>query len=122
MATWPTTLPAQVKTGYSLKPVDQTIRTEMEVGPRKTRRVSTARNDSITLSWFMSDAQFLAFRAWFDDGETGIAGGAGWFTGLPLDVGSGIQTTLECRFTGIYEAALVPGAQAWKVSGNIEVR
>lgn len=122
MATWPTTLPNPTESGYSLRPESQTIRTDMEVGPARMRRITSARNDSIALSWFMSNSQFTTFRAWFENGTTGLAGGVGWFTGMPLKAGDGIQTTLECRFTGPYEATTVPGGMAWTVSATVEVR
>jgi hypothetical protein len=122
MATWPTTLPAPKKEGYSLRPFDQTLRTDMEVGPARVRRTTTVRNDTITLSWVMTDAQFLAFRSWFENGSTGLAGGVEWFTGLELATGSGIQTSLECRFVGTYEATLMQSVMRWSVTGSVEVR
>jgi hypothetical protein len=76
----------------------------------------------VTLTWFMTDAQFLIFRTWFEDSAAGLAGGVAWFTGMPLAVGSGVQTSLECRFNGPYEASWVPGATSWTVSATIEVR
>lgn len=123
MATWPNTLPNPSQDGYTLKPETQTIRTDMEVGPARVRRITTVRNDTVNLSWFMTNAQFDTFRTWFEDSATGLSGGVGWFTGMPLKVGGGIQTTLECRFNGgTYEASIVPGDMAWTVSGMLEVR
>jgi len=122
MATWPATLPAPLQSGYALKPVDQLVRTDMEGGSARVRRVTTVRNDTVSLGWKLTDAQLLIFRNWFDDAVTGIDGGANWFTGLSLAVGNGIQTTLECRFVGPFDAAMMDGSIRWQVTAKVEVR
>ena len=81
---WPDTLPAAIEAGYGLRPVDQSIRTEMEVGQRRLRRITTARRDRVQLAWRMTDTEFEAFRAWHGDEVRSLAGAsdslAGWST------------------------------------------
>lgn len=79
---WPDTLPGIIKTGFSLRPLEQSLRTDMEAGARRLRRISASRGDSLRLSWKMTDAQMAAFRAWHGDEAWSLAGAsddvAGW--------------------------------------------
>jgi hypothetical protein len=120
MSTWPTSLPIPLASGYQINPGDQTLRTEMEVGTPRVRRRTTARNDRVAVSWLLTEAQFDAFRDWFDDATTGIAGGSAWFT-VALAVGTGTrQASVEARFAGPFTAAV--DAQYWRVTATLEVR
>lgn len=120
MATWPTTLPAPCSDSYQLSPVDPTIRTDMEAGTSRARRRTTARNDKVSVSWDMSDAQLAIFRTWFEDASTGAAGGANWFT-VSLPIGTTGLVPVDARFSRVYTAAYV-GYMYWKVSAELELR
>lgn len=120
MASWPTTLPSPQLSGYSLTPLDKTVRTNMEVGAARARQRTFTRNDNLGVSWQMTDAQYTAFRAWFDDGTTGIAGGSAWFT-VTLAIGTTGMQSVTARFIGAVSA--VPfGYLSWTLSGKLEVR
>lgn len=119
MATWPTTLPAPQLSGYQVAPVDPSIRTDMEFGAPRVRRRTLARNDRVQVSWTMTDAQFAAFRTWFDD-DAEAAGGSAWFY-ITLAVGQTGTDSVEARFTGPYQASLLGGLN-WSVSATLEVR
>jgi hypothetical protein len=119
MASWPTTLP-NPQASYSLSPVDQTIATDMDSGAARVRRRTTARNDHVDVLWQFSDAQYVIFRAWFNDSTTGISGGASWFT-MSLPVGDGGMTTVTARFSGPHKANYI-SVQHWSVSGKLELR
>jgi hypothetical protein len=69
----------------------------------------------------MDDAQMTIFRAWYDDGIDGIAGGTRWFNGLNLAIGSGL-TQPDCRFVGPFQATLLAGNLLWSVTAKLEVR
>ena len=118
MATWPSTLPAPSINGYGVDPIDQTVRTNMEVGSRARRR-SFAKFDIVPIQWDMSDAQMAIFRAWFDD-PAEADGGAGWFFASFL-LGNGGFETVEAKFSGPYKAVYVPHMH-WAVTGQLEVR
>ena len=119
MATWPSTLPNPTW-DYALNPVDQTVSTEMEVGASRTRRRTSARNDKADVNWQMSDAQYVIFRAWFDNNSTGAAGGAGWFT-VNLPIGSGGLTSTTAKFDGPFKV-MYRNTNGWTVSAKLEIR
>lgn len=120
MASWPTTLPNPQVSGYTLKPVDQTVRTDMEGGASRARRRTKARNDKVSASWSMTDAQLAIFRAWFDDDTAGAAGGAAWFT-CSLPVGATGLSSVTAKFIGSYTVPLQDGWR-WVVTGELEIR
>lgn len=74
MRTWPDLLDPPVSDGYKVTPVDQAIRTDMEVGTSRQRRITKARRDNISASIRMNDAQFEAFRVWYGDEYWSAAG------------------------------------------------
>lgn len=82
MRRWPDTLPTPSEPGFSLAPVTQVIRTDMEVGAARLRRITFARNDTASMAWVFTDAEMAAFRAWFEDAAWSLAGDsdslAGW--------------------------------------------
>lgn len=116
MATWP--LPSVRPTGaISFAPVDQTVRTEMEVGTARVRRRTKSRNDILTTTWLMTDSQVTTFRTWFD---VDINGGALWFT-ISLPIGSTVAKSVSARFKGTYTFDHVGGTY-WKINGTLEIR
>jgi hypothetical protein len=117
MAAWPSTLPAPSGPGYSIKPISQTTKTDMEAGSSRTRRRFSARNDKVNLSWEMTDEQLAIFRTWFD-GEAG--GGAAWFT-TSLLLGKGGFTTEEAKFVGSYTTSYT-GYMSHTVTAELEIR
>lgn len=119
MPTWPATLPAPQVAGYALNPVDMTARTEMEAGPARVRRRSSARVDMVPVRWSMTDAQMEIFRAWFDS-PTEADGGAAWFS-VSLLMGNGGFQTVTARFSGIWQAPYIPHMR-WEVQATLEVR
>lgn len=120
MAIWPTTLPRPSASGYAVKPIDQSIRTDMEVGAARSRRRTTARNDKVSASWTMTDAQLAIFRTWFDDAAAGAAGGSAWFT-VSLPIGTTGLVSVTARFTRAPEIAHIAGLN-WSVTAELEVR
>lgn len=116
----PATLPRPTYSGYQVAPVDQTVRTDLEVGTARQRRRTTARNDHVTVVWMLTEAQMADFRSWFD-GAAEANGGAAWFTGLELALGNGGIAPVAARFTGPFTANLSPG-QIWDVQATLEVR
>ena len=120
MATFPSTLPQPLASGYSIKPESQMVETDMEIGTPRARRISTATHDKITLSWVFDDAQMAAFRTWFES-ASGAAGGASWFTIL-LPRGTGGLVSCDARFVGGQYQPTSLGALRWQVSAELRVR
>jgi hypothetical protein len=69
-------------TSFNLQPVDPSLRTDMDVGAQRVRRITQARNDLADVTWIMTDSQFRAFRGFWDDEAWSLAGDsdslAGW--------------------------------------------
>lgn len=116
MATWPTTLPLPQVSGYSVKPVQAFLRTNMDKGAARQRKRFSAVPVIVSVSFMLTQTQFETFEAWW---HFNIADGAGWFN-TSLANGKGI-TTCEARFTGAYEAPTAGGLN-WLISGTLEVR
>lgn len=114
--TWPSQLPVPVVDGYTLAPQDATVRTEMEVGPARQRRRSTAMPTQVTMKCIMTRTQFQIFEAWF---KYKALDGAAWFV-MPVANGSGVTDT-DARFTAPYQAAALPGL-TFEVSATVECR
>lgn len=119
MATWPSTLPAPLLSGYGLDPADQSIRTDMESGAARARRRSYARADMVAAAWSFTDAEMYAFRQWFED-DAEAAGGSAWFT-ISLRIGDSGATTEECRFVGPWRSVML-ARDRWQVTARLEVR
>lgn len=119
MATFPTSLPTPLATGYGITPQPQTIRTEMETGSPRVRRRSAVRIDHIDVGWVFTDAQMDIFRTWFDS-PTDCAGGASWFT-ITIKSGDGSTVSADARFMQDWKSQLA-GRAMWNVTAQLEVR
>jgi hypothetical protein len=71
---WPDVLPAASAGGYELSPADQAIRTDMEVGASRIRRITQARRDNVALPYRMTDTEYATFRAWYGDEAWNLVG------------------------------------------------
>jgi len=123
MRAWPDTLPGPAKVGYRLSPAEQSLRTDMEVGAKRVRRLSSARRDSVQVTWRMPDVQFAAFRVWHGDELWSLAGDsdslADWtFGGATLAAnalvgpdGALADRIVETLATGVHQVVL-PGIAA----------
>jgi hypothetical protein len=81
MRRWPDTLPPAGTEAYRLTPVDQALRTTMETGAQRARRISRARLDRVATAWRFTDAQMAVFRAWHEDAPWSLAGASDDLTG-----------------------------------------
>lgn len=71
---WPATLPQSPSVdGYQEQFVDTTIHSQMDVGPPKIRRRTTAGVKKFSLTFDMTGAQVIILEEWFLDE---LAGGA----------------------------------------------
>lgn len=109
---FPTTLPNPVTDGYTEEPETQIMRTEMERGAIRTRRISRSIVDMKTVSWKFTDAQYTAFRTWFFDTAKG---GVEW---INLRLNS--DSLVTARFASNWKASILPGRN-WIVSATLEV-
>jgi hypothetical protein len=115
---WPDTLPYASVPGYDLSPQDQAIRTAMEVGQRRVRRITFADLDNVGFEWRMTDPQFRAFRDWHRDRPVSLAGDsdslAAWtFNNMTRLAGAAVSPDaitvdrlMETAATGAHRASL----------------
>ena len=112
-ALWPSDLPSMPRAaGFGYTEGDNTIRSEMDVGPAKVRRRSTLRIDRYSVSLSLDDDQRVSlyqFRsAILEDGSLSFT----WthpITGMPC----------ECRFVGPIAWARESGE--WVAAFEVEV-
>lgn len=64
MAAFPFSLPGPLAQGYSISPLDGTLRSDMDSGLARVRLRSTARLDRVEAIWRLRTAELAAFRAW----------------------------------------------------------
>jgi len=114
--TWPATLPLPTIEGYSLRPSETILRTEMEAGPARQRRRFTQAPTRIAVRWLMRREQFAVFEAWY---RWRAKEGGQWFQ-IDLLGGVGL-TTHEARFTRQFDARL-KGGILWEITSELEIR
>lgn len=113
---FPKKLPYPTVEGYTIKPDEAIIRTEMEAGPARQRRRYSQTPSKISAKWIMSPEQFSVFEAWY---RYRAKEGAEWFY-ITLLGGLGL-TEQEARFTQQFEASLLNG-YLWQISSELEIR
>lgn len=114
--TFPTTLPNVVMSSYSIKPMNNTIRTEMEAGPARTRRRYISVPTEVKAEWRLTLAQLAIFQTFYRDT---IFDGVAWFKIKVVD-GRGEGTYLA-RFREPYEASTEAREHLWMVRATLEV-
>lgn len=94
VATWPADLPqTPLADGFTFEEATSVIRSEVDVGPAKVRRRSTATVGTFSMTLKLTAAQRGTLRDFF---RHDLEEGARSFTWThPLDAGE-----CECRFTG----------------------
>ncbi len=114
--TFPSNLPYPKVDGYSIKPDEAIVRTDMEAGPARQRRRYTQTPSKITVNWMMTRDQFSLFEAWY---KYHAKEGAEWFY-ITLLGGLGLIEQ-EARFTQQFEASLYNGI-LWEITSELEIR
>lgn len=120
MADWKDTFPLPNISSYKLNPQQAFIRTNMEAGPARQRRIFSTPYTNATVSFIFPNSDlFSEFEQWWIND---IYHGAMWFV-MPIKDGSGINYW-DTRFSAPYEASPITGADdtGWVVSGNIEIK
>ena len=115
MIKFPQHLPLPTISGYSIKPDDAIIRTDMESGPARQRRRFTQTPSKIAVRWVMNQEQFSLFEAWY---KFHAKEGAEWFD-IQLLGGLGLLEQ-EARFIQQFEAGLYKGL-LWEITAELEI-
>ena len=114
--TFPTTLPKPSMSQYSLTPVNNVLRTDMESGPARTRRRYISVPTDVSVTWTLTRAELDAFQTFYREA---IYDGAGWFL-MPVVMGDG-EALRTARFKEPYRAETVANEHVWQVSATLEV-
>lgn len=114
--TFPTTLPGMLMRNYSLKPINNAIRTEMESGPARMRRRYISVPTEVTVQWLFSLAELNTFQTFY---RNTIFDGVAWFNIKIVD-GRG-EGTFLARFKEPYRAATEAREHMWVVDATLEV-
>jgi len=115
MANFPASLPAPAIANYSLAPDNAVMRTDMDKGPARQRRMFTAVPKKLELAWALKAEEMQTFVDFF---ENDVHHGADYFQML-LDVGRGFQL-YSARFIEPYKANK-SAKLMWAVAAKIEV-
>lgn len=70
MAAFPFSLPGPLVQGYSISPLDGTLRSDMDSGLARVRLRSTARLDRVEATWRLRTDELAAWRAWVGSSES----------------------------------------------------
>ena len=106
-----------LRDSYGMKPVKGFMRTEMEVGPARQRRIASAMPTELTFKLLLLSRRELAvLETWY---KLTLQNGAAWFR-MPVDCGTGYVET-DVRFTEPYEVSAV-AYETYEVSCQAECR
>lgn len=105
-----------VRDSYSVAPATGFMRTEMEVGPARQRRIATAMPTNVSFTIYLNRKGLAVFEAWY---KHTLQNGAAWFS-MPIESGTGYNWT-DTRFTDAYSVSIV-GYDAFEVSCSVECR
>ena len=114
---YPTQLPPPIQDGYSVQHVSPLLRTQMQSGRARQRRIFTSVPSMVPVSFFFQNAgEAQLFEGFF---QHTLKDGAEWFN-MPLKTTMGTKS-YECRFVDIY-GPLEPQNDYWRTSAQIEIR
>lgn len=113
---FPPSLPGMLMRNYSLKPLNNVSRTEMESGPARMRRRYISVPTEVSVRWLFSRAELNTFQTFYREQ---IFDGAAWFNIKVVD-GRG-EGTFKARFKEPYRAATEAREHLWSVEATLEV-
>lgn len=120
MPSYPSQLPMPVQTGYGLQHVSPFMRSDMQSGRSRNRRMFTSVPSQVSVQWFFTnEAEAQLFEGWFRD-DLGAKDGENWFT-MTLQTPLGLQP-YECRFIEMYRGPTLVAFNKWQISASIEIR
>jgi hypothetical protein len=113
---WPAGLPQEPQTDFSVKAQPNILRTQMDGGNIRQRLRFTQENSNISLTWEMTDTQFMFFASWH---RHVLNYGMNWFI-LSLPISGGGYADTRVRFpAGEYNQQYVHVGR-WKISASLE--
>lgn len=106
-----------LRDSYSVSPVKGFLRTDMEVGLARQRRIASVMPTNLSFKMLLINRKELAvLETWY---KLVLSNGTGWFK-MFVDCGSGFVET-DCRFTDAYSIS-VTALGVYEVSCQVECR
>jgi hypothetical protein len=116
MPTWPSSVPFKpVLSSYQEQKQSQVLRSDMDIGPPKSRRRFTAAAVTVQLEWLWTVAQLSDFETFF---ETDLEGGSLPFDGVHPRTGAAAKLRFAEPYTPQYSGY---EQTPWKVLAKLEV-
>lgn len=113
---YPAGLPNPLRDGHALNPLPTFNRTRMASGRARNRRGFESVPTEGDWQFIFTDAQAMAFEAWFRDA---LKNGTEWFN-IPRKTPLGMSR-LVCRFTSMYRGPELFGRDRWRYVLPLEV-
>lgn len=114
---YPSQLRPPLRENYSVQHVSPLLRTQMQSGRARQRRLFTSVPSMVQVSFhFGSEAEARLFEGFF---QHTLKDGVEWFN-APLRTPMGFRD-YECRFTDIYGPLELSG-RSWRTSAQLEIR
>ena len=117
MASIPNIIPPYIKEGNQIDRRSAVLRTDMEIGPARQRRLSASMPVQIAVKWLLNAHQMRVFEAWH---HHTLFDGTAWFS-MPVFNGQG-KNDCDCRFVGGEYTAEGYGHGLWMIAATLEVR
>lgn len=108
---------AVIKDSYSWKPNQAFIRTEMEAGNVRQRRITTANTSTFNCTLALDRTGVAVLEAWY---KYSIHDGADWFL-MPFINSKGDMEDVEVRFTEPY-AVTLSGHGRYEAALSLEIK
>lgn len=114
---FPVDLPLPLRSGYGLNHASPLMRSELQSGRARQRRIYTSVPTIASVSWIFTEQQAQLFEAWF---RWQTADGAEWFN-VRLSTPVGLQE-YEARFADMYSGPELIGRGHWQITAQLEIR
>lgn len=105
-----------IRDSYAIQPVTGFMRTEMEIGVARQRRIATAMPTNVSFKLLLNREAFSVFEAWY---KHELQNGAAWFS-MPIDCGQGFVYT-DTRFTDSYSVSAA-ALELYEIECHVECR
>jgi len=116
---WPSSLPQEPLTdGYSERPETLTVRSKMDKGPSKVRRLASLGVRIIPQQMLMSSTQVETFETFFEDS---LANGVYRFSHYNPRTEESVEYRFVAGQDGPYTISPTPSSLWWTVSFQLEV-
>lgn len=116
MIQYPAGLPLPLREGYGFTPQNATLRTEMQSGRARKRRLYASVPTVTPVRWLFTAVEAQQFEIWYEDV---LGGGVEWFE-LRLKTPQGFML-YKTRFVEGYNGPAPIGTTHWQITADVEL-